>query len=342
MKPERWRAIITHQDKGVGPFLWRNAFWLASLGYGIGIRYRNRQFDRGRNVTRVGVPVISVGNLTVGGTGKTPCVELVCRILTEAGLTTTILSRGYGNETGRNDEALLLEENLPDVPHLQGKNRVELAQTAIEELETEVIVLDDGMQHRKLHRDCNIVLLDTTDEGMGHLFPRGTLREPLYQLKRASIILLTHCDSGHTETMFQKLAEQYAPGVPVFRSTHQPVELLNGESSESPQLLSGKEVAAFCGIGNPESFRTTLQHLGCQVVQFREYPDHYAYQKTDIFSLQEWVKKLPPDMPVITTQKDWVKIRLNGISGHPLYALRVGLEIDNLPEFEEKVLQAAL
>src|SRR5262249_26736647 len=139
--------------------------------------------------------VVSVGNLTLGGTGKTPCVEYVCRFYRDLDLRVAVLSRGYGAANGRNDEALVLEENLPDVPHLQGADRVALARAAVEELESEVLVLDDGFQHRRLARDLDVVLVDATNPwGFGRLFPRGLLRESPRGLGRAGVVVLTRCD----------------------------------------------------------------------------------------------------------------------------------------------------
>src|SRR5262249_25329340 len=130
-----------------------------------------------------------------GGTGKTPCVEYIARFYREMGLLVAILSRGYGAEHGPNDEALVLEENLPDVPHLQGADRVGLARAAVQELESEVLVLDDAFQHRRLARDLDIVLVDATNPwGHGHLLPRGLLRESPHGLRRAGVVVLTRCD----------------------------------------------------------------------------------------------------------------------------------------------------
>src|SRR5207244_12530469 len=127
-----------------------------------------------------------------GGTGKTPCAEFVARFFRQLDLRVALLSRGYGSQAGRNDEALVLEENLPDVPHLQGPDRAALAQVAVEELDSEILVLDDGFQHRRLHRDLDIVLIDATCPwGYGHLLPRGLLREPISSLKRAHVAMLT-------------------------------------------------------------------------------------------------------------------------------------------------------
>ena len=145
--------MLAGERRGLGAALQRSGLRVASGPYGWAVAIRNGLFDHGWKVAEhAGVPVVSVGNLTVGGTGKTPCVEYVARFFRQQDRRVAILSRGYGSEQGPNDEALVLEENLPDVPHLQGADRVALAQTAVEELESEVLVLDDGFQHRRLWR----------------------------------------------------------------------------------------------------------------------------------------------------------------------------------------------
>src|SRR5262249_30688810 len=140
---EYFRALVSGRIRGIGPSALRSALWAASVPYGWAVQIRNRLYDRRSWTTiRVSVPVVSVGNLTVGGTGKTPCVEYVARFYRRHDIAVAILSRGYGSDRGRNDEALVLENNLPDVPHLQGKDRASLAQIAIGELEAQVLVLD--------------------------------------------------------------------------------------------------------------------------------------------------------------------------------------------------------
>ena len=149
----------------------------------------------GSAVTGLLCPVISVGNITLGGTGKTPMVEWIARWYRRRGVRVTLISRGYGHAGGINDEGLVLEENLPDVPHLQDPDRVRLASIAVLELETELIILDDGFQHRRLARDLDIVMLDALDPfGLGRLFPRGLLREPKGSLRRAGAIVLSRAD----------------------------------------------------------------------------------------------------------------------------------------------------
>jgi tetraacyldisaccharide 4'-kinase len=266
------------------------------------------------------VPVVSVGNLTLGGTGKTPCVEYVARFYRDHGVRVAVLSRGYGAERGPNDEALVLEENLPDVPHLQDPDRAAAADRAVEELESELLVLDDGFQHRRLHRDLDIVLIDATRPPQrDFLFPRGTLREPASGLNRAGAILLTRCDQVDPTTVGDLrdwLARRF-PGKPVATSEHRPTT----EAEE----LRGKTVGAFCGIGNPTAFRRTLESLGATVAAFRTFPDHHPYSRADVDALRAWAAGLPTDAVVATTQKDWVKLRLPDLDGRPLVAVKIEL-----------------
>ncbi len=168
----------------------------AAIPYGAVVALRNRGFDRRwLEIEQAGVPVVSVGNLTVGGTGKTPMVEWVARWYRRRGQRVAILSRGYRQVHGLNDEGRVLEENLPDVPHLQDRDRVRSARIAVEELEAEILVLDDGFQHRRLARDLDLVLIDALEPfGLGHLLPRGLLREPLRSLRRTDMVVLSRAD----------------------------------------------------------------------------------------------------------------------------------------------------
>jgi tetraacyldisaccharide 4'-kinase len=174
-----FRDLVSGNRRGLGASLARGVLRLVEWPYTVAVRVRNRRFDRGgRPIERVTVPVISVGNLTLGGTGKTPMVEWLCRRLRAAGLRVTIISRGYRSPDGAvNDEAMELEQKLNDVPHVQNADRVSAAKMAIEEFECQVIVLDDAFQHRSIARDLDIVLLDSLEPfGFEHVFPRGTLR----------------------------------------------------------------------------------------------------------------------------------------------------------------------
>jgi tetraacyldisaccharide 4'-kinase len=313
------------------PAFLRLLLWLASWPYGLAIRLRNLAYDRGwKKVHRASVPVVSVGNLTVGGTGKTPMVEFVARYYRHHERLVAILSRGYGSDEGRSDEALVLEDNLPDVPHLQGADRAALASAAIEELESEVLVLDDGFQHRRLARDLDLVLIDATDPwGGGHLLPRGLLREPASSLRRADAIVLTRCDqveSPSLQALHHRLA-RLAPGKPVAESIHRPEALMNTSGVvASLDLLRQRPVAGFCGIGNPEAFRRTLVDLDCRLVDFRTYPDHHVYTLQDVEAMEGLAQHLPDDALLVTTQKDLVKLRIDHLAGRPLWAVRISLE----------------
>lgn len=341
----RVHALMSGEARGAGATFQRFGLWLASGPYRLAITLRNAAYDRGwRTTRRVSVPVVSVGNLTAGGTGKTPCVEYVARFYRERDLCTAVLSRGYGATEGCNDEALVLEENLPDVPHLQGPDRGELAQTAVEELESEVLILDDGFQHRALHRDLDIVLIDATNPwGYGHLLPRGLLRESERGLARAGMVVLTRCDQVTTSTLadLRQQVARLAPNVPVAEATHRPVELVNGTTTAPLEDLEGRSVLAFCGIGNPEAFRATLNQLGARVMDVREYPDHHPYSRSDVEDLRRWARQAPADVSVITTQKDLVKLRLPELDQRRLWALRIRFTpVTGKQEFDRQLEEA--
>lgn len=338
MDSETYLALIRGRRRGVGATAARAGLRVLSWPYGLGTRIRNALFDRGwKRSVRAAVPVVSVGNLTLGGTGKTPCVEYVAGLLREHGVRPVIISRGYGAEHNRNDEAMVLEENLPDVPHLQGADRVALAATAVEELEAETIVLDDGFQHRRLRRDLDIVLLDATAPiAREAMFPRGLLREPISGLKRADAMILTRCNQADDADEQVAWLRGRFPGKLVAKAIHEPTELVGLDGSEPLDSLARRPVAAFCGIGNPDAFRRTLGSLGASPIAFRTYADHHAYTREDVTDLARWAGELPADAIVATTQKDWVKLRVNDLGGRPLRAVRVGFRlIDGEAEFKE-------
>ena len=336
-------AAIRERRPGFGPGLIRAACWWLRLPYALGVGLRNRRYDgMASRAARVPIPVVSIGNLTLGGTGKTPAVEFFARHLRARDRRVAILSRGYGSEAGPNDEALLLEENLPDVPHLQGRDRVALAAAALDELESEVLLLDDGFQHRKLHRDFDIVLIDATrnlaDE---YLFPRGLLREPLASLRRAHAVILTRCDQASPESLRQQLSsfKDRFPALLLATARHVAVELIHeGDTAIDPSHLRGRSVLAFCGIGNPDAFRRTLADIGASVVAFRTFADHHAYTREDVESLSAWAAGFSDGTTVVTTQKDWVKIRTPALGGRPLLALRIGIAFETgLPELLARI-----
>lgn len=299
--------------------------------YTVGVQFRNRRYDNHRaETTKVAVPVVSVGNLTLGGTGKTPMVKWIARHLRARDLRVAILSRGYGAAEGaKNDEALELEQSLPDVPHLQSPDRVSIAQAAIEELESQVLVLDDGFQHRRLVRDLDIVLLDATQPfGFDHVFPRGTLREPARNLRRAGVVCLSRANLATTEEReaIRQRAQKLAPDAVWCEVAHTPATLLNSSGIQQPlESLRGAKVFAFCGIGNPQAFRRTLEAAGADLVGWRELADHHDYTADDVQALATAAQDSGAEMAVCT-QKDMVKLRVPVLKKVPLWSVVVEIE----------------
>ncbi|MCA9219722.1 MAG: tetraacyldisaccharide 4'-kinase [Planctomycetales bacterium] len=324
-----FKAIVSGQRSGIGAALARCALRAAETPYAAAMLWRNCRYDRGAaEVHRVEVPVISVGNLTLGGTGKTPMVAWLARWFRNQGVRVCLISRGYKTTDGaRNDEAMELEQRLPDVPHLQNPDRVAAARIAIDELDTQLILLDDGFQHRRLHRDLDIVLLDALEPfGHEHVFPRGMLREPIRGLRRADVICLTRADAV-SDSARQALADRIirlASGVTYCEAVSNPSGLLNSTGRQRPvQSLQGQSVLAFCGIGNPAGFRHTLESAGLDVLQLREFADHHHYDRNDLRRIADWAASYPSATAIICTHKDLVKISLNALGKLPLYALEI-------------------
>lgn len=336
---EWYSSVVTGERRGMDALLARAGLRLLSVPYALAAMLRNWCYDRGWfGSRRVPVPVLSVGNLTMGGTGKTPCVEYlaaVCRDRFQR--RPVILSRGYGAAAGPNDEAMVLEENLPDVPHLQGRDRAALAETAIEELEADMLILDDGFQHRRLQRDCDIVLLDATRPlAREWVCPGGMLREPAAGLRRAHCAILTRCDQSNTVAEQRGWLARRFPKLPVAESIHAPVTW--GPHDLPIDAFRDRPAAAFCGIGNPRAFEQTLAALGCRPSTTRVFPDHHNYTRTDVDDLTRWAETLPADAAILTTQKDWVKLRLDSLGGRTLAALRIGLKLTaGEPELHAKL-----
>lgn len=331
LSPSRFRDLVGGRTRGPGAALARVGLRVAEIPYSLAVRWRNHRYDRGSAaVHRVDVPVVSVGNLTLGGTGKTPMVEWIARWFRAQGVRVAVVSRGYGAEAGgRNDEAIALEQNLPDVPHVQNPDRVAAARLAIEEFDCQRIVLDDAFQHRRIARDLDIVLLDALEPfGFGHVFPRGTLREPVAGLRRADVVVLSRADMIEPEQReaIRREARRHGPNSAWAEVVHAPRLLLNSSGQEEPlDQLRAKRVAAFCGIGNPAGFRHTLATCGCEVVAMREFADHHRYDRDDVRSLQAWADGLDTDA-VLCTQKDLVKLDLDRLGRQPLWAVAIGLE----------------
>ena len=340
---DNFLQLIRGQTRGPAASLARLGLGLCSTVYGVAAVCRNMAYDRGwKRSQRAAVPVISVGNITLGGTGKTPMVEWIARWYRRRGVRVVLISRGYGHAGGINDEGMVLEENLPDVPHLQHPDRVKLATVAEIELEAELIILDDGFQHRRLARDLDLVMLDALDPfGLGKLFPRGLLREPIRSLRRASAVILSRADLLEPSQceLIRRSAACAAPALPLIETRHAPIDLIDGEGRTYPlDELAGKEVSAFCGIGNPEGFRRTLAPLCSRILDLKVFPDHHLYAAGDVRLLTAWADKMRPDL-ALTTQKDLVKLRTATLGRVPLRALRIGLEITDGLEALERILE---
>lgn len=343
LSPFEFREIISGRRRGLGAMLWRSAFSIVEPFYSTAVRYRNWRYDTGRSsVTRVEVPVISVGNLTLGGTGKTPMVEWLARWFLERGVRVALVSRGYGgNNSGTNDEALELHQKLPDIPHVLNPRRAIGAREAIDKHAAQLLILDDGFQHRRLARDLDIVLIDALEPfGFEHVFPRGTLREPLAGFARAQVIALSRADAVD-EAARRALRERvraYNPDAVWLELSHAPRRLQNADGDSKPlELLRGKRLLAFCGIGNPAGFRHALASCGYEVVDFREFPDHHAYVPADIAQIDRWAEQALADA-VICTHKDLVKVQQASLASRPLWALAIGLEIlSGRDEFERRL-----
>jgi tetraacyldisaccharide 4'-kinase len=274
--------------------------------------------------------VISVGNITAGGTGKTPLVEWLARHVQSRGHTPVIVSRGYRAQRNRlNDEAQELALKLPGVPHVQNADRVAAAQRALAAHPGSVIILDDGFQHRRLARDLDLVLLDALCSfGYERLLPRGFLREPPSGLARADAVILSRADliTAQEREAIRLRAANLSSNASWIEARHAPRRLVSqSESSQPIEWLAGKRVAAFCGIGNPAGFRKTLEGTGCEIVAWREFPDHFAYSPSAVAELSRWLPSTSAEA-ALCTLKDLVKIGRSQIGDRPLYALEVGLE----------------
>jgi tetraacyldisaccharide 4'-kinase len=337
-----WRAFVAEQvgpltRYTLGPLLSALAF-----PYGWAHRLRIHAYHRHwRLVKQLPCRVISVGNLTLGGTGKTPIVEAISRLLQQEGWRVAILSRGYGGASratvtivsdGRNclatpdvagDEPLLLAEHLPGVPVIVGADRYAAGMHAIEHFGVHAVILDDGYQHVRLARDLDLLLLDAARPfGNGRLFPRGDLREPPAALARADAVVFTHWEPPRTDpTIAVALSPQR---LPIFYSQHEPVDI--GVLADGRTLplaaIKGRRVMAFCGIGAPEHFRQTLQRLQATVVACRAFPDHHPFTRPELDRLIEDTARHDAEI-LVTTEKDGIRLRQHKPLPEHLWAVRI-------------------
>jgi tetraacyldisaccharide 4'-kinase len=314
----------------------------------------------------LGCLVVVVGNLTVGGTGKTPVVEKFARALHEQGRKVAILSRGYKSKAPpfwkkwwfsithteeppprivsdgervlldseqAGDEPYMLARNLPGVIVLVDKNRVKAGAFAIKKFGCDTLILDDGFQYLPLKGRLNLLLVDKTNPfGNGHLLPRGILREPIKHLKRASYVFLTK-SNGQRDAELEALIQKHNPGVDVIECAHRPQYLhrfgVPSNQTEGRQPLTwlkGRKVVAFSGIATPESFEKFLRDLGAKLMARERYLDHYRYQEEDIAVLFEIAKREGAEC-LVTTEKDAVRLPEGRQWPLPLYYLRLEIDI---------------
>jgi tetraacyldisaccharide 4'-kinase len=327
MRESEIRDIMAGGGGAYGKLV-RPGLWLASRVYGDLTAWRRFNYrHKWTQSFTVDVPVVSVGNLTTGGTGKTPMVMWVVRELQAMGARPAIVTRGYKAREGKSDEAEMLS-NSCNCPVIVNADRVAGAKTAII-AGANVVVLDDGFQHLRLRRDLNIVLIDATNPfGYGHVLPRGMMRERPRALKDAHLVVITRCDQVAPEEIrrIRRRINRVARGVDICRAVHRPRALVDHQGIEiDPLELAGKRVVGFCGVGNPESFFTTLRDSDAELTGRLAYDDHAEYTDQTV----EQVNQLANDTDaewLVTTEKDAVK--LAGLNFEkPLWQLQVQMHL---------------
>lgn len=331
LSDHHFRRIVSGQQRGIAAGLWRSGLRAAEVFYRAAVAWRNRRYDAGRSsVVRAAVPVISVGNLTLGGTGKTPAVAYLARWFRDRGVRVAVVSRGYrAGRHGVNDEALELQRQLPDVPHVPNPDRVAAAKVAVERHNAQLLLLDDGFQHRRLARDLDIVLLDALEPfGHHHVFPRGLLREGPQGLARADVVGLSRADlvSASRRDQIRQQVRRWSSAAWI-ELAHRPVQWIRASGACLPlDQLVGQPVAAFCGIGSPEGFERALAALGCRVVASKPFADHYRYTPSDLTRLGRWARRHAASA-LVCTAKDLSKIPQDDTQGIAIWALQVELQV---------------
>jgi tetraacyldisaccharide 4'-kinase len=344
MKTSRILLCWEKKDKsGFGFFFLRVFSFLYLIGYLIHKSFYWLGLIKPKMLS---VKVISVGNITIGGSGKTPFVLFLAKKLKEKGINLAILTRGYKRSSkdtivlGKKassgikwkhvgDEPYLLSNHLPEIPIIVDKNRLRSGKIARDKYKVDFLLLDDGFQHWRLTRDFDIVMIDSSiDLEKERLLPAGRLREPLSFLKRADLFVLTRVDQSVNRDNIVGILQRYNPLAPVVESVLQVTSLENwkDKSGIEPNLLKGKKVLAFCGIGNPYSFERTLKSLGLEILNAFFFLDHYIYTRKDLLSLQEEAKKTGAEY-LITTEKDSVRLPDAVELTIPLLVVKVELKI---------------
>jgi len=308
MSIKRFAQRAIEGERGLAAAAYRAVACLAAPAYGLGVEIRNRAFDRhpGKS-TPLGRPTISIGNLSVGGTGKTPVTLWLCQQLLDRGHRPAVLMRGYGD-----DEHRLITECLPSVTVAANPDRVTGARELLaRDPSVDVLILDDGFQHRQAAREFDLVLISATQMGgQARLLPRGLWREPLRALRRAHGIVITKSDLVPSTALaaMEHQIMQASPQLPVFRAVHTIPTIIDAESAVHPaQEWLKQRFFAFAGIGDPTGLDTMLQKFFGDYAGHVWYPDHYTYTSTDMHSLLARAERTGSTL--VTTEKDWVKVR---------------------------------
>jgi tetraacyldisaccharide 4'-kinase len=310
----------------------RLMFCPPSLVYCCAIQIRNKFYDAGIFKTpSVSVPVISVGNITTGGTGKTPLVAWLAKYISSK-KNCAILTRGYKATRESVDEPALLAQSAGNTPVFINPNRIAGAADAIRN-GAEVLILDDAFQHRRLARDLDIVTIDATCPfGYGKVLPAGLLREPLSSLKRADAVIITRADQVEKNRIeeIQKTIKAINPTLVIATAFHKPLCIRDSHGVESPPAqLKDKKVFTFCGIGNPDAFSTTVKSLGAVIKGSMIFDDHYHYSKADIDRIVANAGASNADL-VLTTEKDFSKIEATWLTETAVKFAYMAVEIELL------------
>lgn len=344
-RPRRAARLVRGWEEGfsAGPSF---VLGTLALGYHGLLDAREWLYERGvLRANRLACPVVSVGNLTVGGTGKTPAVELAVKTLTDLGCRPAVVSRGYRRQSSgvqvvadtasirldadeAGDEPFLLARRMPGIPIVVGSSRYEAARLAVQRFGTTAIVLDDGFQHRTLVKDLEIVMVRARNPwGNGQLLPHGPLREPLAALARADLVVAATL-GGEDLGEVERTVAAYAPTVPVIRARYVAVECWEAERMRPHPVgdLGGGPLLAFAGIASPDAFRRTLAGLGVKVVDMVALADHHWYTAAELRELATRARAIGAS-GLVTTEKDWVRLRRLLLPPCPVYVVSIRLEL---------------
>lgn len=341
-----WLSLAKGEKKGIKDKIIKFLLWIGSCIYGLGISLRlyfyRRNIFKKRMLPR---KVISVGNITLGGSGKTPLVEFLGHLCQSKGIRPGILIRGYGLEKGICDEAQIFQINIPEAMIIVGRDRFAKATEALEKEKIDAFIMDDGFQHLRLHRDLDIVVIDSTAPfGYDFLIPRGFLREPLSSLRRADVFVLTKVDFARERVgWITSRLRDLNPSAFVVESIHEPVSLLDMKqaSKEVPlSFLAEKEICACSAIGSPETFYQVLTSLGARIKKDFSFRDHHFFTHQDVQAIVRYCRTNGISV-IVVTQKDAVKLRtLEHFLDNDLTILTLMIKIQitkGRKEFEERI-----